>query len=134
MSSSRSWTPVAPPGGAGPVGAYSPAAIAGELVFTAGQVPQNPETGEFEGDRPFAEQTRRTLTNLERVLEAAGSGLADVVQVTVYLADHADWAEFNEVYQEFFSAPFPARAVVGAELTSFRVEMTAIEVRRESGA
>ena len=113
MSSSRSWTPVAPPGGAGPVGAYSPAAIAGELVFTAGQVPQNPETGEFEGDRPFAEQTRRTLTNL---------------------ADHADWAEFNEVYQEFFSAPFPARAVVGAELTSFRVEMTAIAVRRQTGA
>ncbi|MEN8376668.1 MAG: Rid family detoxifying hydrolase [Gemmatimonadota bacterium] len=123
----RSWTPAPQPEGRGTaVGAYTPAVRVGSLLFTSGQVPLNPETGLVETDAPFADQVRRTLANVRRVLEAAGADLSDVASVTVYLADIGDWAEFNEVYQEVFSPPYPARAVVGAALGGFKVEITAI--------
>ncbi len=122
------WQPLALDGGLTPVGAFSSAAIAGNLVFVSGQVPQNPETGVIEGDLPFAEQARLMLANLRRVVEAAGAGLEHVVSVTVYLDDITDWAEFNTIYPEFFKPPFPARAVVGAHLEKIRVEATAIAV------
>lgn len=128
MDNNRNWQPFHFDGGSGSVGAYSPAAIAGNTLYISGQVPLDPATGEVLGDRPFADQARLTLQNLKRVVEAAGSNLANVVQVTVYLADHGDWAEFNDIYQEFFTTPYPARAVVGAELSGFSVEATAVAV------
>jgi len=132
MTNQRLWQPVQSAAKAGSVGAYSPGAIAGDLIFTSGQIPQDPETGKVESDRPFTEQARRVLQNLTRVVEAAGSGVENIVSVTVYLADIADWAEFNQVYQEVFAPPFPARAVVGAQLANFRVEASAVAVRRRS--
>ena len=124
----RAWTPVTlgddvPP----PAGAYSPATRAGNLVFVSGQVPRDPRTGTTAGT-DIASQSRQTLENVRAVLEAAGASLADVVSVTVYLADERDWGEFNAVYKTFFEPPFPARAVVGAGLRGILVEISAVAV------
>ena len=122
----RSWTPVTlgadyPP----PAGAYSPAVRAGDFVYVSGQVPRDPRTGELLG-ATIEEQSRATLANLRRVLEAAGATLADVVSVTVYLADENDWGEFNAVYKTVMSAPYPSRAVIGVSLRGIRVEISAV--------
>ncbi len=127
----RNWQPVTlgpdvPP----PVGAYSPGVRAGRMLFVSGQVPKDPRTGKVEGDT-ISTQTRRTLENVRGVLEAGGASLADVVSVTVYLADDNDWAEFNTVYKTVFSPPYPARAVVGAGLRGILVEISAIAWVRE---
>ena len=127
----RSWQPItlgpdAPP----PVGAYSPGTRAGRLLFVSGQVPKDPRTGKVEGDT-IATQARRTLENVRAVLKAGGATLADVVSVTVYLADEKDWEEFNAVYKTVFEPPYPARAVVGAGLRGILVEISAIAWVRE---
>jgi 2-iminobutanoate/2-iminopropanoate deaminase len=115
MAEGRSWQPVQPgPGAPQPAGAYSAAIRAGDLLFVSGQVPKDPETGQVDGD--VAQQTRQVLENLSAVLATAGATLADVVAVTVYLADIADWAHFNDVYAEIFHAPYPTRTTVGAGL------------------
>ena len=72
-------------------------------------------------------QTRQTLENVRVCLEAAGCGLADVVKVTAYLADMADFETYNAVYREFFTQPYPARTTVGAALApGLRVEIEAV--------
>ena len=76
------------------------------------------------------EQTRAVLSNVDRVLKAAGASLDDVVSVTAYLADIKDWAAFNEVYREVFNAPYPARTTVGAGLHGFLVEISVIAQAR----
>lgn len=111
-----------------PAGAYSPGvrtANNSSLLFVSGQTPRNPATGQIEGTT-VEEQTRVTLANLERILRAGGASLTDVVSVTVYLADENDWGTFDQVYRTVFSAPFPTRAVVGAQLRGIRVEISAI--------
>lgn len=91
------------------VGPYSQAISANGLVFCSGQIPLDPATGELiEGS--IADQTRRCMQSLSAVLEAAGSSLIHLVKVTVYLADIADYAEFNKAYAEFVGAEPPARA------------------------
>jgi len=92
------------------IGPYSQAVVADNWIFVSGQIPLTP-TGELVAD-DVESQTRQALENLRAVLEAAGSGLNRVVQVTAYLADMNDFAAFNEVYASFFSEPYPARAVV----------------------
>ena len=96
----------AAPAAAGP---YSQAIRAGELVFTAGQLGIDPATGELIGDDVQA-QADRALANVRAILEAAGSGLDQLVKVTVYLADIADWPAVNEVYVREVPQPFPARS------------------------
>ena len=91
------------------IGPYSQAIEAGNTVYVSGQLPIDPATGAFAG-ADIAAQTRQSLTNLKSILEAAGCGLCDVVKTTVYLANIADFAAMNEVYGQFFTAPFPARA------------------------
>lgn len=123
---SRSWQPVALPAGVRPpVGAYSPAIVAGDLVFVSGQVPVDPGTGALIGETVEA-QTRAVLANVKRVLGYAGAGLADVVSVTAYLADIGDWDAFNAVYREHFETPYPTRTTVGAQLHGFLVEISVI--------
>ena len=94
------------------VGPYSQAVSSDGYVFCSGQVGLDPGTGSLvEGT--IQDETRRALTNLGAVLEAAGAGFAEVVKVTAYLTDMADFASFNEAYAEFFSDARPARATVG---------------------
>jgi 2-iminobutanoate/2-iminopropanoate deaminase len=122
----RSWQPVPLPEGVRPpVGAYSPALVAGDLVFLSGQVPVNAETGELIGET-VEEQTRAVLANVSRVLGYAGATLADVVSVTAYLADIGDWDAFNGVYREHFQPPYPTRTTLGAGLHGFLVEISVI--------
>ena len=92
------------------IGPYSQAVITDGWVFASGQIPLTP-SGKLVGGGIGA-QTRQALSNLRAVLQAANADLKDVVQVTAYLADMNDFAEFNEVYAEFFREPYPARAVV----------------------
>lgn len=94
------------------VGPYSQGVAAAGLVFTAGQIGLDPATGKFVPGG-LVEQARRALDNARAVVEAGGATLADVVKVTVFLADMGDFAAFNEVYREFFTADFPARSAVG---------------------
>lgn len=113
-----------------PVGAYSPAVRAGNLLFVSGQVPRDPRTGELGAD-DIAGQTRQVLHNLEQVLRAAGASLADVVSVIVYLADENDWGAFNDVYRTVFQPPYPSRTAVGAGLRGILVEVSAIALAPE---
>ena len=130
----RAWTPApSPKGFPPPVGPYSPAVRAGNLVFVSGQTPRDPVTGEV-GQAEIQVQTRRTLFNLKAVLAAAGATLDDVFSVTVYLADGNDWAAFNEVYKEFFKEPYPTRTAVGCQLRGILVEVSAIASLDPNGA
>ena len=97
------------------IGPYSQAIdSAAGLVFLSGQLPIDPSTGAFP-DGGVKEQTRQSLLNALAILEEAGLGLGNVVKTTVFLADMGDFAAMNEVYAEFFSAPFPARSAVAVK-------------------
>jgi 2-iminobutanoate/2-iminopropanoate deaminase len=95
------------------IGPYSQAIKAGGFVFVSGQIPIDPQTGQFVAGG-IAEQTGQVLKNLAAVLAAAGSGLDRVVKTTVFLADMKEFSGMNEVYATFFSSPPPARATVAA--------------------
>ena len=91
------------------IGPYSQAIQAGNTIYVSGQLPIDPATGAFAGDDIKA-QTRQSLTNIRSILEAAGADMSKVVKTTVLLKDIADFGAMNEVYAEFFTAPYPARA------------------------
>ena len=113
------------------IGPYSQAVDSGAgLVFVSGQLPIDPATGAFpEGG--VAEQTRQSLTNARAILQAAGLDLKNVVKTTVFLADMADFGAMNEVYAQFFAAPFPARSAVAVKdlPKGARVEIECIAAR-----
>jgi 2-iminobutanoate/2-iminopropanoate deaminase len=93
------------------IGPYSQAIRAGQLLFISGQVPLDPGTGQVvNGD--ITAQARRALDNLKAILTAGGRSFADVVRTTIFLADMNDFAAVNEVYGQYFSEPYPARATV----------------------
>ena len=96
------------------IGPYSQAIKVGELVFVSGQLPIDPATGAF-AEGGIKELTRQSLTNMKAILEEAGTSMANVVKPTVFLADMNDFAAMNEVYAEFFAAPFPARSAVAVK-------------------
>lgn len=90
------------------IGPYSQAIEANGFVYASGQLPINPQTGQFpEGIKA---QTRQSLENARAILAEAGLTMANVVKTTVLLANIEDFAAMNEVYAEFFSEPFPARS------------------------
>jgi len=93
------------------IGPYSAYRVAGDLVFCSGQLPVDPDSGNFPSD-DIKEQTRQSLKNVGAILEEAGLSYANVVKTTVFLADIKDFAPMNEVYAEFFSAPCPARSAI----------------------
>jgi 2-iminobutanoate/2-iminopropanoate deaminase len=112
-----------------PIGPYSQAVSAGGFLFCSGQIPLDPATGDLVSGNAGA-QTRRVLENLRAVLEAGKSGLSGVVKVTVFLADLADFGEVNRVFEEYFPASPPARAVVQAAALpkGARIEIECIAV------
>lgn len=95
------------------IGPYSQAVCTGNLIFTSGQIPLNPETGLLEG-KDVKEQTHRVCKNLEAVLTAAGGSLKSAVKTVCFLADMADFTAFNDVYAQYFTGK-PARSCVAVK-------------------
>ena len=117
-------------GGTPPVKApLSAAARAGNLVWTAGQLAYD-ENGDLVGEGDVAAQTDQALRNVEAALRVAGATMADVVKVTVWLTDTANFAAMNEVYRRWFDEPRPVRACVRADLMGqdllVEIEATAV--------
>jgi 2-iminobutanoate/2-iminopropanoate deaminase len=109
------------------IGPYSQAVVVDGMVYTAGQIALDPQTGGLVG-KTTAEQAEQMLKNLGAILEAAGSGFDRVVKTTVYLADMADFSAMNEVYAKYFPTHKPARSTIQAAALpkAARVEMDAI--------
>jgi 2-iminobutanoate/2-iminopropanoate deaminase len=118
-------TALQPEGVARPKAPYSPVVVSGDHVFTAGQVAYN-EHGELVAGGVEA-QTRQVIENLRRCLAAAGCDLDDVVKVTAFLTDMANFAAYNQVYETYFDEPYPARTTVQAGLApGLLVEIEAV--------
>ena len=96
------------------IGPYSQAIQVGNLLYTSGQIPIDPDTGSIVAGG-IKEQTRQSLLNVRAILLEAGLTMGNVVKTTVFLADMNDFAEMNAVYEEFFSEPFPARSAVAVK-------------------
>ncbi|MBL8298041.1 MAG: RidA family protein [Rhodanobacteraceae bacterium] len=94
------------------IGPYSQAVQVGNTIYTSGQIPIDPATGELIGGDIEA-QARRVFDNLRAVVEAAGASFADVARVGIYLTDLANFAAVNAVMAEFFQQPYPARSTIG---------------------
>jgi 2-iminobutanoate/2-iminopropanoate deaminase len=90
---------------------FSPAIKAGGFVFVSGQASVDAKTGQIISDT-FENEFRRTMDNLTRILTAAGTGLQQVVQVRSYVKEAKDLPEYNRLYREFFTEPFPARTTL----------------------
>ena len=112
------------------IGPYSQGIAAGNTAYISGQLPIDPATGAFAGE-DIVSQTRQALTNLKAILQANGMTMADVVKTTVLMADIGEFAAMNEVYAEFFSQPYPARAAyqVAALPKAAKIEIEAIAVK-----
>lgn len=93
---------------------YSNVAVSGDLVAVASQVPF--DKGHHLVSREFAEQARQVFANLHRCLQVAGCDFVDVVKVTGYLSDAGMIDEYNDIYREYFSPPYPARTTVACHL------------------
>lgn len=113
------------------IGPYSQGVLAGNTMYVSGQLGLDPVTGAFPADEIKA-QTRRSLLNIKAILASEGLTLQDVVKTTVLLKDIGEFAAMNEVYAEFFTEPYPARAAfqVAALPKGGRVEIEAIAVRQ----
>jgi 2-iminobutanoate/2-iminopropanoate deaminase len=112
------------------VGPYSQALMAGNMFFGSGQLGIDPATGKIV-DGGAKEQAHQALKNIVALLEAAGLNLNNVVQVQIFLADLADFAQVNEVYKTFFMEPYPVRStfqVAGLPLSA-RVEIQTVAMK-----
>jgi 2-iminobutanoate/2-iminopropanoate deaminase len=115
------------PGGPSPRGPYSHAVRAGDFIFVSGQAALDPATNTSVPGTVAAE-THQTIKNIQSILQAAGSDLSDVVKCSVFLADIRDFAEMNQVYEEYFGQAKPARTTVSALLPAqgLKVEIDCI--------
>lgn len=111
-----------------PAGPYSQAIITGNTVYVAGQVAMDPRTGQMvEGG--FEEQAVQVFENLKAIVEGAGSSMANVARVNVYLSDLANFSKMNEIYRRYFSEIYPARTTVGVQLSgAYLIEVDCIAV------
>ena len=96
------------------IGPYSQAIEVNGLVYTSGQLPIDAATGAF-AEGGIKEQTRQSLTNVQYILNEAGTDLSHAVKTTVFLSDMSNFAAMNEVYAQFFSEPYPARSAVAVK-------------------
>lgn len=115
----------------GAIGPYSQGVSTSDLVYTSGQIPLDPASGELVPGG-IRVQTRQVMENLSAVLEAGGSGLDLVLKTTCYLQDMSEFTQFNEVYAEYFTTNPPARSTVGVAALprGARVEVEAVALRR----
>jgi len=122
--------PVLTDGAPKAIGPYSQGMVVDNLVFTAGQIPLDPATGELVTGT-VGEQTALVLRNVRAILEAADSGLDKVIKTTVFLTDMADFAPMNEAYTAAFGTHRPARSTVAVAglPKGVRVEIDAIALR-----
>lgn len=108
---------------------FSPCVVVGDMIFVSGQASVD-KTGKIVSDT-FEGEFRRSLENVRAILEAAGSDLAHVVQTRNYVRDAEDVPLFNQLYKEYFSAPFPARTTITNCLpAALRFEIEAVALRR----
>ena len=117
--------------GAQPIGPYSQGIVtAGPQLYVSAQGPLDPATGRpIDGD--FAAQAERAFANVQAIVEAAGATMADVVKVTVYLTDWANFGAMNEVYGRYFPQPYPARTPVQTTLPAGLIMVDAVVALRE---
>lgn len=109
------------------IGPYSQAVRVGDTVYLSGQIPLDPRSGELvQGD--FEAEVRRVLENLKAVAVAAGGSLDHIVKLSVFLTDLGQFAKVNEIMQQYFREPYPARAAIGVAALprGARVEMECI--------
>ena len=92
------------------IGPYSQAIICGNLLFTSGQIPIIPETGELA--QGLEAQAHQVFKNIKNLIEASGASMDNVVTTTVFIKDMNDFAKINEIYAEYFTEPYPARSCV----------------------
>lgn len=92
------------------IGPYSQAIVVGNMLFTSGQIPIDPKTGEIPDG--VEAQARQALTNVKNLIEAAGASIDNVVKTTVFIKNMDDFAKINEIYAQYFTEPFPARSCV----------------------
>lgn len=123
---------IQPDGVATPSFPYSPVVVGGDLVVTAGQV-ANDASGNIVAD-DIEGQTRQVLDNIRACLAAAGCGLEDVIKVNGFLTDLGNFAVYNAIYREYFSAPYPARTTVGVALAPGLLVEVEVIARRPSGS
>lgn len=96
------------------IGPYSQAIIANGMLYTSGQIPIDPQTGNIVSGGIEA-QAHQAFTNVRNLVEAAGITMSHVVKVTVYMVDMADFATVNTIYEQYFTAPYPARSAVAVK-------------------
>ncbi len=127
--------PILTPRAPAPGGHYSQAIVHGGVVYVAGQLPFDPANRD-RPPGPIEEQAEQTLRNVEAVLEAAGSGLGHVLQMTIYVSSMDDWARVNAVYARVMGAHRPARAIVpvGSLHYGYGIEIQAIAAVPERAA
>jgi len=118
---------ISTPNAPAPAGHYSQAVVYGGVVYVAGQLGRAPDAAAGDDPGGAADQTRQALLNVAAVLEAAGSGLGRVVQMTVYVTDISLWGEVNEAYAQVMGDHKPARAIVPVKdfAAPFLVEIVA---------
>lgn len=95
-----------------PIGPYSQAVAAGNLLFCSGQIPLDPATGNLVGGSDVEAQTKKVLENLKAVLEKGGASFSSVAKTTIFLKNMADFPKVNEIYGSFFGGHAPARSTV----------------------
>lgn len=112
------------------IGPYSQAMETEKFIFTSGQIPLSPESGDIVGD-DIKTQTEQVLENLKAVVEAGGSSLNNVVKTTCFITDMANFADFNEVYSKYFVDHHPARSCVAVKQLpkNVLVEVEAVVVK-----
>lgn len=93
------------------IGPYSQGVVAGQFLFTSGQLPINPDNGKMvDGD--IATRAEQVFDNLSAIINSAGGSMADIVKVTLFLTDMGDFQAVNEIYSQRFKTPFPARSAI----------------------
>lgn len=110
------------------IGPYSQAIRSGQFVFTSGQIHSTPDGKLLDGT--IEEQTHQVMQNLRNVLEAAGASFADVVKVTMYVADMSVYGRINEIYKSYMSEPYPAREAVEVKalLKGAKIEISMVAI------